>query len=267
MPADDLLDLYKAHLIETECTDATIRTFMRTLWVMDRMLPCGLDVATEREIRAWIWRDGLKASSRNNYYSAVVGFFRWAVDHAGVLNFDPTRRINRPKVPPGIPRVAPDDHVRRVLTEADDPFRLWAAIAAYEGARCIEIFRMRREDVTAARTTIPRGKGNKPRVVPTHPIVWTAVEPLPPGYIVTTHDHENLMSRDFINHCQRRLGIRGLSLHRLRGWWATNMYGQTKDILAVQRGMGHADPRQTAGYIRVEDTELAGLVAGLPTFA
>lgn len=267
MPADDLIGLYKAHLIERECTDATIKTFVRTLKVMDRELPCGLDLATEREIRAWIWREGLKQSSRNSYFSAVRGFFTWAVDHAAVLNFDPTRRIARPKVPPRIPRVAPDDHVRRAVTEAGDPYMLWAKIAAYEGARCIEIFRMRREHITRQCTTIPRGKGNKPRVVPTHPLVWAAVEQLPAGYIVTTHDHENLMSRDFINHCQRSLGIRGLSLHRLRGWWATNMYGQTKDILAVQKGMGHANPKETAGYIRIEDTELAGLVAGLPTFA
>lgn len=266
MPADDLIRLYQAHLRERECTDATIRTFTRTLQVMDKELPCGLDIATEREIRAWIWRDGLKQSSRNAYFSAVRGFFTWAVDHAGLINFDPTRRIARPKVPPRIPRVAADEHVARVLTEADQPYRLWAQIAAYEGTRCIEIFRLHREHITAARTRILRGKGNKPRDLPTHPIVWAAVEPMPAGPLVTTHDHENEMSRDFIGHC-RRLGLRGLSLHRLRGWWATNMYGQTKDILAVQRGMGHANPKETAGYIRVEDTELAGLVAGLPTFA
>lgn len=266
MASHDLIRLYQAHLRERECTDATIRTFTRTLHVVDRELPYGLEQANEEEIRAWVWRDGLKAASRNSYYSALAGFFRWAVDHAGILDFDPTRRIARPKVPPRIPRVAADDHVARVLTEATSPFVLWAKIAAYEGARCIEIHRMRREHITAQRTLIPRGKGDKPRVLPTHPIVWDAVRDLPPGPLVTTHDHENLMSRDFINHVQRRLGLRGVSLHRLRGWWATHMYRQTKDLLSVQQGMGHANPKETAGYIDIEDTELAALVAGLPTF-
>lgn len=266
MASDDLIRLYQAYLRERDCTDATIRTFTRTLNVMDNELPCGLDIATEQEIRAWIWREGLKQSSRNSYYSAVTGFFRWAVDHAELITFDPTRRIARPKVPPRLPRVAPDAHVARVLTEAGDPFRLWATIAAYEGARCIEIFRMHREHITDRHTTIPRGKGDKPRVVPTHPIVWAAVEPMPVGPLVRTHGHENLMSRDFINHCQRHLGLRGMSLHRLRGWWATKCYKQTKDILAVQKGMGHANPKETAGYIDVEDTDLQALVEGLPTF-
>lgn len=267
MASEDLIRLYMAYLRERECTDATIRTFGRTLTVMDKELPCGLDIATEQEIRAWIWREGLKQSSRNSYYSAVTGFFRWAVDHAELITFDPTRRIKRPKVPPRIPRVASDEHVARVLTDAGQPYRLWATIAAYEGARCIEIHRMRREHITAQRTVIPRGKGNKPRVLPTHPLVWAAVEPLPSGPIVTSHEHENLMSRDFINHCQRRLGLRGISLHRLRGWWATKMYKQTRDLLSVQQGMGHANPKETAGYIDIEDTELQELVAGLPTFA
>src|SRR5688572_20531867 len=104
MASDDLIRLYQAHLRERECTDATIKTFTRTLHVLDRDLPLGLDMANEEELRAWIWRDGLKASSRNSYYSAITGFFRWAVDHAGALDFDPTRRIARPRVPPRIPR-------------------------------------------------------------------------------------------------------------------------------------------------------------------
>ncbi|HZM83748.1 MAG TPA: tyrosine-type recombinase/integrase [Candidatus Limnocylindrales bacterium] len=266
MASEDLIRLYQAHLRERECTDATIRTFTRTLRVVDRDLPYGLDLANEEELRAWIWRDGLTAASRNCYYSAIHGFFAWAVEHAGVLDFDPTRRIARPKVPPRMPRVAADEHVAAVLAKTADPYLLWAKIAAYAGARCIEIFRMRREHITPQRTIIPRGKGDKPRAVPTHPIVWTAVQTLPGGPIVTTHDHENEMSRDFIGHCQRRIGVRGISLHRLRGWWATKMYKQTKDLRAVQQGLGHANPRETAGYIDIEDTELFALVRGLPTF-
>lgn len=267
MVNDDLINLYMAHLRESECTDATIKTFTRTLRVADRDLPCGLEKANEEELRAWLWREGLKAASRNNYYSAISGYFRWAVDHAEILDHNPMHRIKRPRVPPRIPRVASDSHVARVLTGAADPFQLWATIAAYEGARTIEIFRMHREHVTPQRTLIARGKGDKPRAVPTHPLVWDAVKDLPDGPIVTTHDHPNEMSRDFIRHCQSRLGIRGVSLHRLRGWWATNIYRQTKDLVAAQRGMGHANPRETAGYIKIEDTELSALVAGLPTFA
>lgn len=263
--ATELIERYLSHLRKRGCTPRTIEHFGRTLHALDRELPFGLDAACEEELEDWLWRDGLKPTSRATYYGAMNGFYVWATDHAEELDYNPAKRIERPKVPQGIPRVATDEQVRIVTTEAAEPYRLWGTAAAYEGLRCIEVYRLHREHVTEAKTTVYDGKGGKARAVPTHPLFWAMVEPLPPGPI-TGVDDERELSRLFLVYCRDRLRIRGLSMHRLRGWWATKTYRVTKDIHAVQQGMGHASPSTTAGYIQPSETALQAGVEGLPTF-
>ncbi len=48
-----------------------------------------------------------------------------------------------------------------------------------------------------------------------------------------------------------------LSNHALRHTFATQVYGKTKDLLLVQRSLGHANPRTTAKYAHVNDDLVA----------
>jgi site-specific recombinase XerD len=262
MASLDLVDAYLAHLLERGCTDRTLDSYDYTLGKADHDLEHGLELANETELRAWIWRKGLKPSTRATYFGAIAGFYRWCAE-VGHFDFDPTARIPRPKVPPGRPRAAREDQARRILTESAEPYRLWARLAAYANLRCIEISRLHREHVTATTVTVHRGKGNKSRIIHTHPIVWAAVYPLPPGPITTFGAQE--ISNRFKKVCDR-LGMPGLSMHRLRGWYATQGYRATKDIRAVGQSMGHANPGTTAGYIDIADDQLQAVVNGLPVY-
>lgn len=258
----DLIETYLAHLRESGSTADTIGTYG---WILNKAhqgLEFGLDEACEEELRAWLWREGLKPSSRATYHGALAGFFRHHTS-TGEFDFDPMAEIPRPKVPPGLPRVAKDDEVRIVLTQAAEPYLTWAKLAAYEGTRCVEIERLHREHITEQTTTIHEGKGGKPRRVPTHPIVWAAVRDLPPGPI-TDLDREDISNR-FKKACVR-LGLRSVSMHRLRGWFCTKGYGATKDLRAMQKAMGHANPSTTILYIETPDDDVAAAVNGLPTF-
>src|SRR5215218_4162466 len=187
MAATDLIEAYQAHLRERSCSPRTVKDYGYHLRRCDAAMPYGLDSATEVELRAWVWRGDLKPSSRAVAYAAIGGFYRWAVK-AGYLDFAPSTALIRPRVREGVPRVASDELVRLVLTEAKQPYRLWATIAAYSGARCIEIYRLQREDITET-VTILRGKGDKDRQVPTHPALWRAVQGMPAGPI-TDMPHE-----------------------------------------------------------------------------
>lgn len=262
MAHDDLIAAYLIWLQERGCTDATIDSYRSYLLLADKRLPLGLDVANETEIRVYLWRKGLKASTRRGYRSVLTGFFRWATE-MGELDFNPMARIPSMKVPRGLPRTATDHHVQWLLTEAEEPFRLWGLLAAYAGTRSIEVSRLHREHVTEQAVTIHRGKGDKPRSVPTHPIVWQVVQALPPGAV--TEQSANDVSKGFWKYCVRSKKP-GLSMHRLRGWWCSNGYDVTKDIVAMQRGMGHNDPRTTAGYIKLLGDAVKLAVDGLPTF-
>lgn len=258
----DLIETYLAALRESGCTDDTIKTYKWILNKAHRGLEFGLDEACEAELRAWLWRDGLRPSSRATYYGALTGFFRHFAG-TGEFDFDPMAAIPRPKVPPGLPRVAKDAEVQIVLTQAAEPYRTWGKLAAYEGLRCVEVERLDREHITAQTTTVHEGKGSKPRRIPTHPIVWEAVRDLPSGPI-TDLDREGISNR-FKKACVR-MGVPGLSMHRLRGWFCTKGYGATKDLRAMQKAMGHANPATTVLYIDTPDDDVAAAVNGLPTF-
>lgn len=264
LPNDDLVEAYVDYLRECECTNQTIRAYRRTLRAADRELSFGLDQSNEPELRAWIWRDGLMPATRAAYFKALNGFYRWADGEGEALKGNPMRRLKKPKVPRGIPRVATDEQVEFAVIEAFEPYRTFGKLAAYGGLRCIEMSRLiPRRHVTEKRLTIHCGKGNKARVVATHPIIWDAVRGLPDGPL--TEWDERAISLNFLKHCRRK-GYWGLSLHRIRGWHATNGYRATRDLLAVSKDMGHADPDVTAGYIDVTDTSVSAVVYGLPTF-
>jgi integrase/recombinase XerC len=78
MPSKDLIEGYLAWLREESHSDRTIDDRDRILNVIDRQLPYGLDGATADELKAWLWREGLKLSTRETYYGAFAGFFKWA---------------------------------------------------------------------------------------------------------------------------------------------------------------------------------------------
>jgi site-specific recombinase XerC len=99
--------------------------------------------------------------------------------------------------------------------------------------------------------------------VPTHPFVWAAVSDLTAGPVTDQTPRD--ISIRFWKYA-RRSGMHDVSMHRLRGWYATQGYAVTNDLLGVQRWMGHADPRTTAGYIRTTTHQARAVVDGLPTF-
>lgn len=262
MAADDLIEAYQAHLRERSCSPRTVKDYGYHLKRCDAAMPYGLDCATEIELRAWVWRGDLKPSSRAVAYAAISGFFTWAVK-VGYLDFAPSSGLIRPRVRDGVPRVASDEQARMVLTGAKEPYRLWATVAAYAGARCIEIHRLQREDITET-VTILRGKGDKDRQVPTHPALWAVVRDLPPGPITDMPDEQAISNR-FSRYCRVHWGVK-LSLHRFRGWFATTAYNATKDPRAIQVLLGHSNLATTTRYIAAAIPQQRAAVAGLPVF-
>lgn len=261
MPADDLIDGYMASLRERSCTQRSINTYRYQLGQSDRHLPYGLDSSTEEEIRAWIWRDGLGPASRALTHSALTGFFTWAVK-AQYLDFNPMIEIPHPKVPLGLPRGVTDEDAAQLVAESRQPFQLWAELAAYAGMRCIEVDRVRREHITEEEVRI-FGKGNKYRIVPTHSALWKAVRDLPAGELTHELDERRISTR-FQRYCVEVHGLKA-SLHRLRVWFATQAYKQTKDVLAVQRLLGHANLATTARYLGLDNESLRTAVNAVPT--
>jgi len=265
MASIDLIERYLDRVSEQGGTEATIETCRTVLAIADNRLPFGLDQANEDELRAYLHRrdpKSLSPTTRRNYRTILNGFYEWATANS-VLWSNPIAGIETPKVSDRLARTAENEQVQWLVTQAREPYRLWAILAAFGNLRCIEIARLAREHVTADAIMILRGKGNRPRVIPTHPLLWETVQPLPNGPLAVHTARQ--ISRLFWNYCHRH-GFTDLSAHRLRGWHATQGYAATGDLLAVSRNMGHKNPRTTAGYIRTSSSQARAVVDGLPTF-
>lgn len=238
---------------------------------IDEELPYGLEMATTDELKAWIFRDDWSSATRETYYGCVRSFFTWATNpHDTKLDFDPMALLPRPKTPRGLPRPVSDVELQRILTTAAEPFRTWSLLAAYAGLRCIEIAGLRRENVTSDNLIVARGKGGRPGVVPTHPAIWAALRDRPLGPVAITQQGEVASDR-YVSirtavYFRRELHMPGVALHRLRHWFGTNIYRNTRDIRRTQELLRHTSPATTAIYTLVTSEERLAAIQTLSTF-
>lgn len=277
-----LIDAYLRHAKARGHSRQTLKDREKLLRRLDRDLPMGLCEATVEELEDFLagpsTQDRIEwaAETRATYYSTIKGFFRWACNPTNPkLDYDPTASLSRPPVPPGVPKPATEEQVQRGL-QLPHPWNVCVGLAAYGSARCIEIARLDRADITADWTRL-FGKGGKVRELPTHPVVWGMVQELPPGPLVTrTTEPDKPVDGEYVAWRSRQvLHANGLpiSLHWYRHRFATmtlrprHYGGAGASLRAVQELMGHASPRSTARYTAVSEGERRDAIAALPSYS
>lgn len=268
---DDLIAEYLQHLTDIDRAESTIETYSGILRRMDRDLPFGLESAHADELRDWINVGNRSKATRALYRVIAAGFFGWATNPFDPrLSMDPTQMLPTVRVPKRPARPVANAVLADILVQARPPFDVWLLIAAYGGARCTEIAACDREHITEEHILL-FGKGDKARIVPTHPLIWAAVENLPPGPIATKRDgtraSRRLVSKRSNGYLHETLGHRRITIHMLRHWFGTHAYESSNDILAVKELLGHADVGTTQRYIQVGAAGRALAVAGLPRVA
>jgi integrase len=262
----DLIDWYLVEQRQLGRAAATIGLRARVLTRAHTDLPFGLDQAGDDELLAWLAR--WRGQTRATYHASLASFYDWAV-RRGHLDWNPTAEIPRPYVPPGVPRPVSDEQLTLLFASAAEPFRTWALIAAYEGLRCIEVARLRREHVTARAVEVRAGKGGRARVVPTHELVWTALRGLPAGPVAWMRTGRPAtapyISQKAGAHF-RELGV-PVSMHRLRHWFGTWVLRNSKNPRVAQVLLGHARLDTTMVYTQVASDEAWAAVSALPSMA
>jgi integrase len=144
---DDLIDAHLSWARAAGMSGRTVKEKARVLTVADAELPLGLESAVHTEITAWLDKPRWSQSTRCIYHCHLHGFYRWAV--AGeLLDIDPMVAVRRPRTPRRLPRPVTAEILAKILTEAEDPYRTFALLAAAAGLRCCEISGLWREDIT-----------------------------------------------------------------------------------------------------------------------
>lgn len=275
VPADpramEIIDAYLEHLRRAGKADSTIDGRREILGRLDRDLPYGIGQTTRRELSGWLYRDGWSRNTRYTYYSAIKDFYAWAADPRDPwLSANPAADLEPVTPVRGVPRPVTDEQLRRILTEARDPFRTWALLAAYMGLRCIEISRLDREHVTEQRLIVVKGKGGRPRVHDTHDLVWEAVRDRPPGPIAVRPDGRRAdafyVSSVSATYFRQTLRIPA-SMHMLRHWLGCTVQREYRDIRVTQELLGHASLQSTQVYTMASAEQQRAARATLPRLA
>jgi integrase/recombinase XerC len=251
------LGAWLSHLELAGHPATTVATYRSVLRSAARELPHGL-CAEPQEIVAWL-ATHRAANTRAGYATALRAFYRWCLAD-GRITVDPTAGLPAPRQRRGVPRPVTDAELAALLGRARQPVATWCTLAAYAGLRCVEVARLRPEDITPEVLYVT-GKGDKPRAVPTHPLVWAAAAGLPPGPVAGGRTPATVSHR--VSAEARRLGLPGVTAHRLRHWCLTQVQ-RGGDLRVTQEIAGHSSPATTAVYTQVSDAAKRAAVLGLP---
>lgn len=262
-----LIDAWLLDLRVRDRAESTIDLYAEVVRRAHRDLPYGIAGSTTDELKAWIWAPGRAPATRNLYRAAIVSFAAYAVEN-GAVDYDAARLLPAAKVRAGQPKATPQDVLANVLAKARAPFRTWILLAAAMGLRSVEIARLNREDITEERTWI-QGKGGHNQFLPTHPIVWLAVQELPPGPVAVRADGSRATRKDVYMranmHIRRLLGYNGVTMHQLRRWHGTHVYRVSgRDPVMAKEALRHTSLAHTLRYIETDAVELVAAQRAIP---
>lgn len=230
--------------------------------------------ATTDDLRAHLARP-MMAESRATELSHLKSFYKFCLLE-GLVDRDPTIRIQRPKVPRRLPRPMPEDDLEMALDLAGQEVRTILMLAGFAGLRAKEIAGLRGEHVLwehdPPMLLIVEQKGGGESAVPVCSYLAGQLALLPrSGWMFPRHDGNPgptppwLISRR-ANRFLHSIGI-GHTLHSARHRYGTKVYRSSgRDLRLTQDLMRHASPVSTALYTWCDPEEGARAVEALPTF-
>jgi site-specific recombinase XerD len=259
----DLIDRHLADLEAAGYATTTIHARARMLCWADENLPYGLDSAHPDEIADLFTGRSWQRATRAIYDKHMRAFYRWAVpDH---LDRDPMAKLCRPRPAVLIPHPATDPQVMLALTRCpEQPWRTAVLLAALAGLRCCELCIIRREDLTET-SLLVRGKGDRERMIPTHPRLWEELRERPPGRLVRSATGLPVTAQRLTSTqapLWRSLDL-PVTMHDFRHWFATTLLEAGADLRVVQELLGHGSITSTVGYTKVSDRRRVAAMAAL----
>jgi site-specific recombinase XerD len=266
-----MIAAYLEHLRRAGRSPDTITLRRGVLARLHRHLAYGVGETTDEELAAWVYDDKWPTNTQATYLTCLRSFYRWAARGSDPwLDHDPTAEMESIRTQRGIARPCTDDELRLILAQVPDRIRLWSLLAAYQGLRCCEISGLDREHVSEQRLVVVRGKGGAPRVHDTDPLVWSAVQGLPPGPVARNFDGgrasaDNVSAR--IRQAYDRIGLGHVTAHMLRHWMGVTVQATYRDARVTQELLGHASLNATSIYTRATLAQQREARAMLPRLA
>jgi site-specific recombinase XerD len=223
--------------------------------------------AEDIDVERWLGSLAVAPHSKGQYAGDLDAFYRWAVRWRH-LEQNPLADLERPKRPKRKPRPVGSSDLEVAIAAAEDRrLKTILILCAFAGLRIHEVTGLDGTDIDRDRgVLVVRGKGDKERTVPMHPLVAGVLEGHRHGPVIRSTIDGRAITADYagklVSRHMRRLGIRATA-HKLRHYFGTETYRICSDLRVVQELLGHADPTTTAGYVAASEQRAHEAVAGL----
>ena len=216
-------------------------------------------------------------ASLHRLKAAVKAFFSWAA-RSGMVTEDPGRTIRLHRLAQKPPRFLTSTEKRRLLKELkghaapqDRRDRVILEVLLGTGIRLGELVGLDVDDVDLdAKHLRVKAKGNVEQVkflktdlrylLRTYLLERQRRGSGPCPALFLSNRHGRISPRQVASRLEVWLGKAGidkrLTPHGLRHTFATHLYGATRDLLVVQRALGHADVSTTQIYTHLIDGQL-----------
>lgn len=260
MPLDDALNDFAAYQRSTGLAANTIKNRRSILTSLQRHAGRHLLSLTTPELREFLGRDGITASTRRTERAAIMSFYSYAEDE-GLIDDDPSRKLAKVRAPRNQARPFTREQIEAMLTSgAYRRTRVMILLGYYQGFRRSSIAAVHGHDIDLQSQTIRSVlKGSKPRVFPLHPVI-AAIAPtmpsddwwFPAGGGRQGHVQPGTVT-DAVRDAKRRAGILDpqLTAHSLRHAFATDLVDAGVDIRVIADLMGHESVATTQIYTQV----------------
>lgn len=208
--------------------------------------------------------------TRRSIYASLRRFFSWALS-TGLTDEDPTTGLPSVKPAPAIPRPAPERVYAAALAGANPRARMIVRLAAEAGLRRAEIARVARDDLFEdldGWSLRVEGKGERVRIVPLSDslagTLRTFIGRRIWAFPSSTGDH---LTPRHVGKIAGSVLPDPWTLHTLRHRFATVAHEETRDLIAVQRLLGHASVATTQRYVATDRRRLRAAVMAASSVA
>lgn len=243
---------WERYLVAMGRAHRTVDTRIKHLRTFARAVDTAPENVRETTITLWAGEQNWAPETRHSWYSSLRLFYRWFTPQTGVNPTTILVSIRRPTPPP---RPAPDTAITDTIQTANARTALILRLAGELGLRATEISVLHTRDIqltddTGWASLIIHGKGGRQRLIPMPPsLVTAAIKQAEHGGWVFPGNLNGHLSPRWIGKLAARALPDNWTLHTLRHRFATTAYNEGgKDLLAVQKALGHASIETTKRY-------------------
>ena len=279
-PSEGIIEKFlDAIWMERGLSTNTLGAYRADLMALQRWLAqrdTSLMYATRVDLLAFIAnraKEGAKPRSTARQLSSFRRFYRFLL-REGVIQEDPTVKIEMPKIGRSLPKSLTEAEVETLLTapEIADPLghrdRAMLEVLYATGLRVSELINLKQSQVNLNQGVLRiRGKGDRERLIPLGEESQRWVREFISGprteillerqseYLFPTRRGDRMTRQAFwhiIKRYAKKANIAGkLSPHTLRHAFATHLLNNGADLRVVQMLLGHSDLSTTQIYTHV----------------